>query len=164
MVDKQPAGVYNIPCQQRTARLTQPNIGDLHSGSAVDSDSTCGSSILSSPTRKPQPQPAAVFSGHSAVGSAPRSGRGGRWFKSRCSDQKKQTHIRVSAFLFGSERRDLNRAAARSAVSNQPSGLLLSPRVSPGRNVYPGRSCYTSVYWSFLFAAGFEQGGGTECG
>ena len=50
MVDKQPAGVYNIPCQQRTARLTQPNIGDLHSGSAVDSDSTCGSSILSSPT------------------------------------------------------------------------------------------------------------------
>ena len=30
------------------------NSGDLHSGSAVDSDSTCGSSILSSPTR-PQP-------------------------------------------------------------------------------------------------------------
>ena len=86
MVDKQPAGVYNIPCQQRTARLTEPNIGDLHSGSAVDSDSTCGSSILSSPTRKPQSQLAAVFSGHSAVGSAPRSGRGGRGFKSRCSD------------------------------------------------------------------------------
>ncbi len=50
MVDKQPSDVYNIPCQQRTARLTKPNIGDLHSGSAVDSDSTCGSSILSSPT------------------------------------------------------------------------------------------------------------------
>ena len=33
---------------------TKPNSGDLHSGSAVDSDSTCGSSILSSPTR-PQP-------------------------------------------------------------------------------------------------------------
>ena len=32
----------------------KPNSGDLHSGSAVDSDSTCGSSILSSPTRKPQ--------------------------------------------------------------------------------------------------------------
>ena len=32
----------------------KPNSGDLHSGSAVDSDSTCGSSILSSPTR-PQP-------------------------------------------------------------------------------------------------------------
>ena len=33
---------------------TKPNSGDLHSGSAVDSDSTCGSSILSSP---PRPQP-----------------------------------------------------------------------------------------------------------
>ena len=31
-------------------RETKQNIGDLHSGSAVDSDSTCGSSILSSPT------------------------------------------------------------------------------------------------------------------
>ena len=62
MVDKQPAGVYNIPCQQRTARLTQPNIGDLHSGSAVDSDSTCGSSILSSPTR-PQPVGLRYFRG-----------------------------------------------------------------------------------------------------
>ena len=30
----------------------KPNSGDLHSGSAVDSDSTCGSSILSSPTKK----------------------------------------------------------------------------------------------------------------
>ena len=29
----------------------KPNSGDLHSGSAVDSDSTCGSSILSSPTK-----------------------------------------------------------------------------------------------------------------
>ena len=100
MVDKRPAGVYNIPCQQRTARLTQPNIGDLHSGSAVDSDSTCGSSILSSPTRKPQSQLAAVFSGHSAVGSAPRSGRGGRGFKSRCSDQKRPVHIRVLVFFY----------------------------------------------------------------
>ena len=35
MVDKQPAGVYNIPCQQRTVRLTQPNIGDLHIGKRV---------------------------------------------------------------------------------------------------------------------------------
>ena len=62
MVDKQLAGVYNIPCQQRTARLTQPNIGDLHSGSAVDSDSTCGSSILSSPTRlKPSEETRVAF-------------------------------------------------------------------------------------------------------
>ena len=28
------------------------NIGDLHSGSAVDSDSTCGGSIPSSPTKR----------------------------------------------------------------------------------------------------------------
>ena len=33
---------------------------------------------------------------------------------------------------------DENRAAARSAVSNQPSGLLLSPRVPIFRNVYRG--------------------------
>ena len=151
MVDNCPAFGYNIPCQQRRAASEEKNDGDLHSGSAVDSDSTCGSSILSSPTRKPQPQLAAVFSGHSAAGSAPRSGRGGRGFESRCSDQKKQTHVRVSAFLFGSERRDLNRAAARSAVSNQPSGLLLSPQVSPGRNVYPGRSWHSSCV-RFIFA------------
>ena len=34
---------------------------------------------------------------------------------------------------------------------------LFSPRVPPGRNVYPGRSCCTFVYWSFFFAAGFEK-------
>ena len=33
-----------------------------------------------------------------------------------------------------------NRAAARSAVSNQPSGLLLSPRFPAARNVYQGRT------------------------
>ena len=110
MVDKPDPFGYNIPCQQRTALRAEQNHGDLHSGSAVDSDSTCGSSILSSPTRKPQSQLAAVFSGHSAVGSAPRSGRGGRGFKSRCSDQKSSTHICVlSFFLF--MQRDLNRAA-----------------------------------------------------
>ena len=41
---------------------TEPNSGDLHSGSAVDSDSTCGSSILSSPTR-PQPNRLRYFRG-----------------------------------------------------------------------------------------------------
>ena len=41
---------------------TKPNSGDLHSGSAVDSDSTCGSSILSSPTR-PQPVGLRYFRG-----------------------------------------------------------------------------------------------------
>ena len=35
---------------------------------------------------------------------------------------------------------DENRAAARSAVSNQPSGLLLSPRFPAARNVYQGRT------------------------
>ena len=40
----------------------KPNSGDLHSGSAVDSDSTCGSSILSSPTR-PQPNRLRYFRG-----------------------------------------------------------------------------------------------------
>ena len=49
-VDKRVCFEYNIPCQQRAPLLTNRNNGDLHSGSAVDSDSTCGSSILSSPT------------------------------------------------------------------------------------------------------------------
>ena len=99
VVDKDTLFGYNIPCQQRRAAPDKPNNGDLHSGSAVDSDSTCGSSILSSPTRKPQSQLAAVFSGHSAVGSAPRSGRGGRGFKSRCSDQKRPVHFVYWSFL-----------------------------------------------------------------
>ena len=50
MVDKAGHFEYNIPCQQRRIAPDEPNNGDLHSGSAVDSDSTCGSSILSSPT------------------------------------------------------------------------------------------------------------------
>ena len=54
VVDNGLAFGYNIPCQQRRTAPDKPNNGDLHSGSAVDSDSTCGSSILSSPTR-PQP-------------------------------------------------------------------------------------------------------------
>ena len=36
------------------------------------------------------------------------------------------------------------RAAARSAVSNQPSGLLLSPRVPRVRNVYRGCGCLSA--------------------
>ena len=52
VVDKDTLFGYNIPCQQRTALRAEQNHGDLHSGSAVDSDSTCGSSILSSPTKK----------------------------------------------------------------------------------------------------------------
>ena len=79
-----------IICVDRSGQ--QPNIGELHSGSAVDSDSTCGGSIPSSPTKN-----AAAFvllrflyhsSGCSAAGSASGSGPEGRGFKSRHSDQK----------------------------------------------------------------------------
>ena len=62
VVDKDTLFGYNIPCQQRRAAPDKPNSGDLHSGSAVDSDSTCGSSILSSPTR-PQPNRLRYFRG-----------------------------------------------------------------------------------------------------
>ena len=44
-------------------------------------------------------------------------------------------------FFFGAEE-DLNRAAARSAVSNQPGGLLLSPRCPTCRNVYREATAY----------------------
>ena len=62
VVDKDTLFGYNIPCQQRRAAPDKPNNGDLHSGSAVDSDSTCGSSILSSPTI-PQPNRLRYFRG-----------------------------------------------------------------------------------------------------
>ena len=41
-------------------------------------------------------------------------------------------------FLWWGTQWDENRAAVRSTVSNQPSGLLLSPRVPTIRNVYRG--------------------------
>ena len=41
-------------------------------------------------------------------------------------------------FLWWGVQWDENRAAVRSTVSNQPSGLLLSPRVPTIRNVYRG--------------------------
>ena len=50
----------------------------------------------------PQPnrsRKAAVFSGHSAAGSAPGSGLGGRGFKSRCSDQKTDAERHPSFLL-----------------------------------------------------------------
>ena len=52
-LDKTLEGGYNSTRRPARCREIQQDIGDLHSGSAVDSDSTCGSSILSSPTRKP---------------------------------------------------------------------------------------------------------------
>ena len=45
--------------------------------------------------------------------------------------------------------RGSNRAAARSAASNQPSGLLLSPRVPTCRNVYRG-SCEIERFHGFF--------------
>ena len=99
----------------------------------------------------------AVFSGHSAVGSAPRSGRGGRGFKSRCSDLKKQVHIRVLAFLF-SRARDLNSTAAQSAAKKAPVGLsLVRGSQSSGMSIV-GDCRFTFVCRSFsISAAGFEQ-------
>ena len=113
---------------------TEPNSGDLHSGSAVDSDSTCGSSILSSPTR-PQPVGLRYFRGiaqlvarlvrdEEAVGSNPAAP----------TEKDRYTFVCRSFSIFAGQR-DLNKAALRSKASNQPSGLLLSLRVPTARNV-----------------------------
>lgn len=83
-------------------RLTQPGgttDGDLHSGSAVDSDSTCGSSILSSPTKNRSRTSCGIFRGiaqlvarlvrdEEAVGSNP------------AAPTKRHTFRGVSFFLF----------------------------------------------------------------
>ena len=64
--------------------------------------------------------------------------------------RKTSTHC-VLVFLFClRDGRGLNRAAAHSAASNQPSGLLLSPRVPTRRNVYRG-SCKSKDFMAFLF-------------
>ena len=61
--------------------------------------------------------------------------------------RKTSTHC-VLVFLFClRDGRGSNRAAAHSAASNQPSGLLLSPRVPTRRNVYRGRK----DFMAFLF-------------
>ena len=46
---------------------------------------------------------------------------------------------------------DENRAAVRSTVSNQPSGLLLSPRVPTIRNVYRGPTLQLFLTADFFF-------------
>ena len=75
----------------------------------------------------------------------------GRGFESLPSHQKKTSTHCVLVFLFClSDGRGLNRAAAHSAASNQPSGLLLSPRVPTRRNVYRG-SCKSKDFTAFLF-------------
>ena len=64
--------------------------------------------------------------------------------------RKTSTHC-VLVFLFClRDGRGSNRAAAHSAASNQPSGLLLSPRVPTRRNVYRG-SCKSKDFMAFLF-------------
>ena len=73
----------------------------------------------------------------------------GRGFESLPSHQEKAEHVCVLLFLFGAKE-DLNRAAVRSTASNQPSGLLLSPRVPTRRNVYRG-SCKSKDFMAFLF-------------
>ena len=64
--------------------------------------------------------------------------------------RKTSTHC-VLVFLFClRDGRGSNRAAAHSAAGNQPSGLLLSPRVPTRRNVYRG-SCKSKDFMAFLF-------------
>ena len=59
------------------------------------------------------------------------------------TEKEKPVHNVYWFFFFGAEE-DLNRAAARSAVSNQPGGLLLSPRFPTCRNVYREADCLLS--------------------
>ena len=74
----------------------------------------------------------------------------GRGFESLPSHQENQnTFVFWFSFCLHSGR-DSNRAAAHSAASNQPSGLLLSPRVPTHRNVYCG-SCGSKDFMAFLF-------------
>ena len=75
--------------------------GDSHNGSAADSDSARGSSILSSPTTPQQHSCCGFFfPGCSAVGSALGSGPRGRGFESRHSDHKPVTKKMSQAYFF----------------------------------------------------------------
>ena len=75
---------------------------------------------------------------------------------SSLAQKEKPVHNVYWFFFFGAEE-DLNRAAARSAVSNQPGGLLLSPRVPTRRNVYRG-SCKSKDFMAFLFCKPWVHG------
>ena len=82
----------------------------------------------------------------------------GRGFESLPSHQEKPEHVCVLVFLFClRDGRGSNRAAAHSAASNQPSGLLLSPRVPTRRNVYRG-SCKSKDFTAFLFCKPWLHG------
>ncbi len=77
----------------------------------------------------------------------------GRGFESLPSHQEKPVHIVYWFFFFClRDGRGSNRAAAHSAASNQPSGLLLSPRVPTRRNVYRG-SCKSKDFMAFCFVS-----------
>ena len=78
-------------------------------------------------------------------------------FESPPSHQK-PVHIVCWFFFFClCDGRGSNRAAAHSAASNQPSGLLLSPRVPTRRNVYRG-SCKSKDFMAFLFCKPWLHG------
>ena len=82
----------------------------------------------------------------------------GRGFESLPSHQEKPVHIVCWFFFFClRDGRGSNRAAAHSAASNQPSGLLLSPRVPTRRNVYRG-SCRSKDFMAFLFCKPWVHG------
>ena len=68
-----------------------------------------------------------------------------------CIPAPRKTRTRLcSGFSFCQhDERGSNRAAAHSAASNQPSGLLLSPRVPTRRNVYRG-SCEIERFHGFF--------------
>ena len=71
--------------------------------------------------------------------------------------RKTRTHS-CSGFSFClHDGRGSNRAAAHSAASNQPSGLLLSLRVPMVRNVYRG-SCGSKDFMAFLFCKPWLHG------
>ena len=162
VVDKDTLFGYNIPCQQRRAAPDKPNNGDLHSGSAVDSDSTCGSSILSSPTR-PQPNRLRYFRGiaqlvarlvrdEEAVGSNPAA-------------PTKKSRPTYGCLLFCLSEPGFEQGGGMKCRKQSHSMALFSPRVPPGRKVYPGRSRNTFVYWSFfVFTAGFAAEATAACG
>ena len=81
----------------------------------------------------------------------------GRGFESLPSHQEKPVHVVYWFFFLSARWKGSNRAAAHSAASNQPSGLLLSLRVPMVRNVYRG-SCGSKDFMAFLFCKPWLHG------
>ena len=80
----------------------------------------------------------------------------GRGFESLPSHQEKPVHIVCWFFFLSARWKGLEQG---SAASNQPSGLLLSPRVPTRRNVYRG-SCKSKDFMAFLFCKPWVRGCG----